>query len=297
MRTLIVFALLVGCGDDAAPSDAGSDAADASFDSAVDGDASDVIFSLEIHGEPWSDGQVVDWEFGFQGGTMIVPLVVFEDGVTAGETVEFTVRHAPDPDAPELFGEAAQFRGPFTYFFEVRADGERLVAGPILDQLGWSDLDGMRLIHTVDVRAARGNASRSYAIEMETRGPSPCDVFDIEDGGCSYYVIPGMATVSIVDPDPIYGSCVDGQGVRLDFVPDDMEAAVACAETTAFSELQLQQMFLVGSQHPPASCLDGVGLTEGAVVPALLRHIRVGTCSPSQIDLTMDTSACTEMCR
>lgn len=302
LRFSIAFALLAACGDSGSDADAATDAdsADGGVDARIDaepcGECDTVDFFVEVDGEPLTDGRVVDWVWGFQGGTMITPTLVFEGGVTEGETVEVVVRHDPDPDAPELFGEAADFQGPYTYFFDVWRNAGRLIVGPINDQLGWVDLDGMRLIHEVEVRAARGTTTRTSAIEMAAGEPSPCDVFELESGGCAYWLIPGTVSVAIGDPDPIYSSCTDARGVTLTFTPDSMDDAIACAETTPFGLLETSTFMTSSSYNPPASCLDEVGLTEGATLPATWRLIRTGTCSPSFLTLDADTSSCDEMC-
>ena len=302
MRILTALVLLLGCDDSTSGSDSGTDAgSDSAFDSAIDsepcGECDAVDFFVEVGGEPLADGRVVDWVWGFQGGTMITPTLVFTDGVTVGETIEVEVRHDPDPAAPELFGEGEDFRGPYTYFYEVYRNADRVVAGPIDDQLGWIDLDGMRLIHSVRVRAARGTTTRTAAIEMATSEPTPCDVFEIRRGECNYYLIPGTASITVGDPDPLYSTCTtDPRSVRMAFAPDDMDAAAACAESRGLS-LELEGMFTVfGGTQPPASCLDEAGLVDGTEVPATMWLIRNGTCTPITIHPDSDTSACDEMC-
>lgn len=303
MRLSIAILLAaLGCGDSGSSTDGGSDssrdapAIDSAIDAAPCGECDTVDFSVEVDGETLTDGLIVDWVWGFQGGTMITPTLVFDAGVTEGETVEVVVTHAPDPEAPELFGEAADFQGPFTYFFDVWRNDGRLIVGPINDQLGWVDLDGMRLIHEVEVRAARGTTTRTAAIELAESEPSPCDAFELESGGCAYYLIPGSVSVSVGEPDPIYSSCTDARGVTLTFTADAADDAIACADTTPFGLITTQVFMTSSSYNPPASCLDGVGLTEGATLPATWRLIRSGTCNPSYVTLDVDTSACDEMC-
>lgn len=301
MRFLIALALLIGCGTSSTGTDSGTDTRpdfDSSADTAPCGECDTVAFSVEVDGEPLTDGRVVDWVWGFQGGTMIVPLIVFDYGVSAGETVEVEVRHDPDPAAPELFGEGEDFRGPYTYFFDVRREDARMVAGPVNDQLGWVGLDGMRLLHTVDVRAASGTASRSAALEMAATEPDACEPFELESGGgggCPYRLIPGEVRVTVGDPDPLTSNCNDARGVSLEFTPDDPEDATACAELHSVDFGRLS--FTVGAgADPPSSCLDGVGMTDGSTARATVMVIERGGCSPRVFRLDADTSACTDMC-
>ena len=303
MRFWIVLVVLAGCGDSTPSTDAGTDTGvDSSFDSSIDsepcGECDTVDFSVEVDGEPLTEGRVVDWVWGFQGGTMITPTIVFQNGVTLGETVEVEVRHMPDPDAPDLFGEAEDFRGPYTYFFEVWRNDGRLIAGPIDDQLGWVELDGMRLIHSVQVRAARGTTTRSTAIELATHEPDACEPFELYSGGpgsCPYRLIPGDARVTVGDPDPDTGSCTNARGVSFEFTPDSPDEANACAEIRG-ANFDLLRFTVGAGMDPPAGCLDSVGLIDGATIRSTVMVIERGGCTPQLFRIEADTTACDEMC-
>jgi hypothetical protein len=127
-----------------------------------------------------------------------------------------------------------------------------------------------------------------------------CEPFPEIAGGCSYRSFPGLATVIAVEtPGPGEYSCTDASRVRMTFEPEDPAAAMACALTLSPGTAVLEEehrLFVGAGANPPTSCLDGIGVTVGADLPASLWIIERGGCSPTTFNLELDTSACTEQC-
>ena len=85
----------------------------------------------------------------------------------------------------------------------------------------------------------------------------------------------------------------------MTFEPEDPATAMACALTlspgTAVFEEEHRLVALAGA-NPPTSCLDGIGVTVGADLPASLWVIERGGCAPTAFMLDLDTSACSDQC-
>ena len=172
--SLLLLAFLA-CGDsDPNPVDGG--ALDAGGDSGTDSGpcatCTTLPFQVEFLGSGGAvaleDGAVVEWEWGFQGGTMITPRILFDEGVVeVGQEVRVEIRHAPDPSAPDAYGQVAEFPGVPLDLLVDRNDAGRLVLAPINDQLGWDDLDGTRLILSVAVRTGDERGTQSGAITLQ----------------------------------------------------------------------------------------------------------------------------------
>jgi hypothetical protein len=251
-------------------------------------------------GEPIAHprGEPFPWSWGAQGGTMIVPtFTVDAEQLRDGDTVLLTLRHEPDPDHPEAFGAVADF--PFQTTVETvwRTAGGRLVVGPVLDQLGWNDLDGVRLRLTAELRAEDGRVgalTETLAMVAEGTEDPACTAFATMGGGCTYRAFPGQATVTaITDPRPTEYACAGGRRVELSFAPDEADAAAAClASMGASLPTEPQRLTVYAGASPPVSCLEAAGVTVGSVYRAELWQIVRGGCAPSQFIVDVDLSAC-----
>ncbi len=253
-----------------------------------------------IDGEhvPHVAGERFPWEWGPQGGTMIVPALAFDPAeVAEGERVDVLLRHAPDPSAPEAFGQASDFPMSFTSAPVWLTPSGTPVVGPFFDQLGWSDLTGTRLILTVDATTERGREARVVTpLELTDAAPvdPACEPFLLVEQGCTYREIAGTATVTaLVEPDPSAYSCDGGRRSELEFVADDPEGAAACVESLSTSPIEPVQTLTVGAgAYPPLDCLTAAGVEVGASFRATLRVIVRGGCSPRIFRAEVDLTGC-----
>ena len=236
-----------------------------------------------------SDGFVASWVYGFQGGTMIVPWLLFDAGsVVEGELVRVELTHSPDPADPDAFGEVADFTS-LSLELEVQRDAEgRLVTSLIEDQIGWTDLDGTRLTMSATVRRGDDVAMHSGTILLMNPS-SPCDVFESSDSGCGYHHIPGTVTVSVGDASD---ACTEGRTIELAFQANDPEAAAACLETRG----SIFNPELTFERTASSACIEELGLTDGTF-GATLDVIYSGGCVPGNLRLDGDLEArCDALC-
>lgn len=305
MRSTAFYSLLAlslfGCGDsDPNPVDGGSlDAgSDAGSDAGPCTTCTELPFQVELRGQEGpillEDGAVASWQWGFQGGTMIIPRIVFEEGVVeVGQEVRVELGHAPDPSAPDAYGQVTEFPGMTVDAIVGRDSGGRLMLAPINDQLGWDDLDGTRLVLSVAVRSGDERGTRTGAISLQVPG-GPCDIFEQIGEGCRYHRIPGIAVASV---EPTEGVCMDAQRVELLFIPNAEDAATECAMELGFAPLQTDYTFTSSSGFdPPLACLDALSLGTGARVPAHVELIASGGCTPVSFVLDDDDGSCAELC-
>ncbi|MGE0788122.1 MAG: hypothetical protein AB7S26_20795 [Sandaracinaceae bacterium] len=286
--------LLTGCGGDDWPTTDGSVGDTITF--TVEAATPDGVRPVATTGDA-----LLSWEWGFQGGTMIQPVLVLDPSqVRVGTTLDVVLRHTPDPAAPDRFGQIAGFPELRMSTEVYRAEDGRLVVGPFQDQIGNSELDGLRLTLSIEVSSSRHRpASWSTTVELAPMMTNTsCEPFAVIDAGCTYREIPGVAMVALEAPLPSESSCTDATRVRLTFAPDDPTLASACATSLGWTDEALLQdrTFTVSGSNPPTSCLDEVGLTEGASVPASVWIIERGTCPPAELQLQLDATACTEQC-
>ncbi|MFK8003440.1 MAG: hypothetical protein AB8H86_27965 [Polyangiales bacterium] len=302
MRSTAFFSLialsLFGCGDppDPTPFDGGTP--DAGSDAGPCDECTPLPFQVELRGQEGpvvlEDGVVASWEWGFQGGTMITPRIVFDEGVVEdGQEVSVQISHSPDPNAPDTYGEVTEFPGVSINASVGRDSGGRLLLAPINDQLGWDDLDGTRLVLSVTVRTGNEQGTQTGAISLQVP-EGPCDIFEQTGDGCRYYQIPGIAVANV---EPTEGVCMDPQRVALEFLPNAEEAAAECATELGFAPLRTDFTYTLSSGFdPPLACLDALSLATGARVPAHVALIAAGGCSPINFRIDADDGSCSELC-
>ena len=173
--SLLLVSLALGCaGQSAAPVDA------AMPDDAYDGGPPPgVEIGLRADGAvftPWHDGETVPLVWGLQGGVMVTPAVAIDGHLVSATdpTLEISITNIdPATGMPMSFPGYGPVRGIF-----ARLD-QRLVNGPIQDQLGWTDMAGQH----VRLRAHVGGMGLSLDGEVEvvlgSAGPGP------RGGGCT----------------------------------------------------------------------------------------------------------------
>lgn len=230
---------------------------------------------------PYAEDHLAIYEWGFQGGTMILPIVAVPLAVAGDERCfVVTLRHLPDPDAPDRFGSAASWPE-LTLELETTVEGDVAITAPIFDQLGDSSLDGMRLLLEVTVRGSSFALRETVAVEVIGNGPAVCRELESTGGGggCAYRLVPGEGVVTAIEPyepGPGVEACPDAQRVTVRFDPTDPEAAV-CYQSV-LSDPVMTEVVLGDGRLPPGACTSE--WTVGSRVPMELSVIEGGTCIP-----------------
>ncbi len=282
MLSLTVFAL-GACGDDdtatvdADMTDTNADASDASLDTSEyeppdcrefrgsDGPPTVTLEIGDLTGgtfNAFTEDQEVGWVWGFQGGTMIQPVVRLPSSVGGG-CLEIALNNDPHPDHEADYAMFADFPGMTDRVPMLPFEGA-FVSGPFLNQLAWDELDGYL---TVDV-TARGEdfvAAGSVRIKVTNTEEGVCAELPLSGEGCVYQDVGGSVLITDI---------VDGVARFEDFQPTNPEAA-ECV-TGGFTS---------GSQAIPETC-EGLGLAVvGERFQAIRRQIVAGTCTPVEYQL------------
>ncbi len=158
---------------DAATDTSGDATADASTDASSPETG---LFTLSAYGTTeelgiGDEGQI-PYMWGFQGGTMIRPLIIFSEdaGVALGDALTVVFRHEPDPNAPEDYLVDDAYTT-FSIDSPVTESDGRLILGPFNDQLNWVAIDGARLVLHVTIRQLDATLSRSLAVYLDDSDP------------------------------------------------------------------------------------------------------------------------------
>ena len=291
LRMLLMLALLLPACDDGGGGGGGST-------DAGPGPAPDVIdFTLMAERQDaelvaLQDGGEAPYVWGLQGGTMLRPAFRLAAAQwEVGDVFKIGIKRAPDPAAPDAYGDIGDF-DPLQIEAEAwRDDDQRLYLGPFNDQLGWDELAGRRLIYEVSLE--RGSARGSARLALTLASPQadgPCAEFESTGGGCSYRRLPGTLRVTRVDDVAL--RCADGVYPSGTFTPSP--AAQACADSLPFSQGLLTAEHQIGAGS--RQCLADEAVVVGAELPATADVIERGTCSPWVVALDRDLSACGEGC-
>lgn len=244
----------------------------------------------------------VPWQWGFQGGTMIRPVLLFPtDGpVAPDDEVVVRVWHEPDPAAPETF----RVPSAFTYQeFGVYAYEEqgRIWVGPLDDQLGNESLTGIQLRLIVQLSFDAQRYVKTLHITAPDRDPTvdPCLPYAPglgESGGCLYAEVPVQMTLTEVAANPNLGACdTDAADLMATFQPADDDAR-ACFAAAGYDRLIADDQTPVPVAHAPAAldCLTEEGVVVGEQRTGTYTFIVQGTCSP---DLSLSWSDMPAICR
>lgn len=111
---------------------------------------------------------LADFSWGFQGGAMIEPVIVIDGHLAEGDEVCLFVelRNTPDPDHPDATGDLEDFERYDAPIFFVRRDDGQLHSDPILDQIGYSNPAGVRMILQATVRGEDFAASHWLPLKI-----------------------------------------------------------------------------------------------------------------------------------
>lgn len=277
---------LVACDDGGDARDGGSDMGAVDAGGAVE---FEVVVEEENGLVPIDDGATVVFQWGFQGGTMIRPGVLVPAQAVEGlDEVRLTVRHRPDREHPDAYGDAGDFAG-VVLDLDVRPyDADRRLIGPVDQQLGWADLAGVRLELDVTITAPTFEARQLVRLAIEGDA-TPCDAFPESGMSCVYRSVPGIFTVSAHAPAP---DCPDAVVPMVAFEPHGAEAG-RCLEWSGLGELAARPVPWPGLEGgADADCLDELGLGPTGSAPGEIALQVNGTCSPITIEPFEDFSAC-----
>lgn len=199
---------------------------------------------------PYEDGGDAVYEFGFQGGAMILPTLQVPAAATATETcVQVVLRHREDPAHPGAAGDAPGFV--FRLTDPMRRDGDVAWIGPLQDQIGWDAPDGRRLVLEAEVRGVDFAYRGEVAIRLvDADGWDECDTIPTQFRfGCEYVTMGGALTVDAVGDTTGLG-CDDLVSVTTTLTPEEPipDGCLTLTRTQEFSR----------------GCVDEHGLTEGA---------------------------------
>lgn len=242
----------------------------------------------------FEDDPQVLFQWGPQGGVMILPVIGVPLAVAGDDDcLEITLDHAPDPAAPEAFGDVGDFP-PTTYQIAGEISEEAMWTEPLFDLIGERSLEGTRLLLEVTVRGRSFAVRETVALEVIAAGPLVCrELASTGDGGCAYRVIPGEGVLESIAPyEPPSGelACPDPRQIRVRFEPTDPETEVCYRDwiDEPVSDVRIGPYQL----HPPSRCV--AELTVGTRVPMELRVIEGGTCQPVVYELQLP--GCEDAC-
>ena len=234
----------------------------------------------------------VGWEWGSQGGTMVLPALraPADFPFTVNQGVRVRLQHRAVPGEEAAFARVAAEYHDVTLDTFVNAEpGGGFLIPALFDQLGYDTLDGVVLELEVSVVGYTGSIRRVLRLGAVAPTPppdpmDPCVAFapDLGGRGCVYANIPLEATITRRD------SC---EGAACACVPTTPlvtfaltnAAAVACLESREWTAQQAvdaaNRNGALGPAAPP-ECWEAWGVSAGAVVPATLGVQIDGTCSP-----------------
>lgn len=225
---------------------------------------------------PWVDGGDAVYTFGFQGGSMIQPVIRLPAELAGDGCVRIETRHSRDPaypDAPE--DELDSFaRATFYDIFAPAGDGF-ITAGPLDDQIGWRAPDGVHLILTITASTTTWTRTRTLHLRVvDEDGFQECDLVPGQGlTGCTYRVFEGVATVESIDR--LDGAtCDDRLPVHYQFAANDADHAECIDETrTETTDLRHSVEISLG-------CIRQYGLDVGETFGMQWRLASTDRCPP-----------------
>jgi hypothetical protein len=316
LSTVFVL-LLAACGEmpaepsaDSGTTDSGTTSPDASTpDSSAplpDGSPADCFSLTYSTGEPvaavmlgemqgetfarYADTGHAEFEWGFQGGTMITPSIAIPPEVAGeGDCVQITLENVEDPEyAGTTEGLQEYFPAGGVDIYRLGSDG---LSEPLFDQIAWDDPTGWHILLRATVRGVDFALTETVAIEIDPPSdiPAQCQALPTAGDGCLYRQIPGTAMITMNEASPS-GSCPDPRAVFGIFTPTD-PSHTECYTDFATSIAEPLQMY-VGYDAPPSACIDDYD--TGSSIPAILEVVVSGFCEPYRLQI--DLPACADAC-
>ncbi len=304
---------LVGCPatDDDRPLDADAAAADAATPDAADpgpidagteadgGAAGPLTVLFGDAEDAWltADDGRAPYVWGFQGGTMVRPVIVIDHpDFVAGQDVFVQIEHTPDPAAPEAYAVEGDFER-FTLELPLQETPAGLATGALDDQLGWDELAGSRLQFTATVEGLDATWSRPLELYLHEAGDHPCDPIsepsELEGSPCRVAVYRGDVVLDDVQPrdsarcEPL---TLVGDG-PFEPAPGDACAPRLGIEASWYTAVEIERPDF----GPPLStrCAADLGIVPGARVPGALRIDYGLGCDPRpRVTLDVNTADC-----
>lgn len=246
--------------------------------------------------EPWVDGQHVTYQWGFQGGTMIVPSFLAPASIddTTDETACVVVEITNGGDAFTGFRTLAQT----TY---ATRDSRGLFLAAFFDQLGTADFPaGTPLELDVVIRGTAGASHAHLSLVLDPPGtglPAECDALPTSGSGCTYVDVPATAVVTTLRTPTaadleINAQCPAGLDTthyaEFTVTLDSPYGACGTAPVGA-------QVLTTGGYLVPDTCFDTLGLSEGSSFPVVVQTQIRGTCSPTILRVP-STESCLATC-
>ena len=263
------------------------------------------FWSNQQHVGPVDEQQEALWVWGFQGGTMVRPEIVFYDDVEIyeGEELEIVIRNEvlPDSEKPDAFDPAF---GEYRMRGLVVADNETgaLTLGPFDNQLGWDSLAGLNMRFSVEVSTFTGDLTfEVQLVDILSREVEKCSAFrpaqaSSPDDTCVYVTLPGSVVIADVETVNYIDACgEDAALVYGSFLPED-PAASACLDAyvaIGWPDPTFESFPVELPLDATQSCLAENGVEAGAENAAEYVMGVVGYCNPPvALYWTEDLSAC-----
>lgn len=233
----------------------------------------------------------VAWEWGLQGGTMVLPALraPADFPFTVNQGVRVRLQHRAVPGEEAAFARVAAEYHDVTLDTFVNAEpGGGFIIPTLFDQLGYETLDGVVLELELRVVGYTGSIRRVLRLVAVAPTPTPdpmdpCVAFapDLGGGGCVYANIPLEATVVGFDACVGCDACTP-TAAQATFAVTDAQAVACLVSREWTAESVAESLTRAGPLVPSAApeCLTAWGAAVGATLPAFAPVQIEGTCSP-----------------
>lgn len=234
----------------------------------------------------WQDGDDVFYEWGPQGGTMLVPILKFPATFTApNEVLSLQFKQTIETDQAELKEEFERF---FSTYNTSAPVNEELMTAPIFLQLGRRDLNGATF--TIELTAVNPSSQLlRRTVTVHVKGlyqfPGPqCDYLPVNAISCRYRQFQARAQVlPFNDSLDAHADCdLIDLNYRITGLKTENDTACLIAPINT-GLMRTDQVF--------KACLVDSGLNVmDASFDLVYGESFVGTCSPTLIELPVVSS-------
>ena len=232
------------------------------------------------------------WAWGFQGGSMVRPELVFHENVEVYDSEEFDViirnEVLPDSEDPDAFDPAFQeYRMRGTVFIDEHSG--RAVLGPFDNQLGWDSLEGLHMKFSIEVIGFSGRLVHEVRlVDILSREAEKCAAYlpatlATSETACLYARLPGSVRVTNIETDDFSETCAGNNALVYGaFVPDAPETS-ACLEAyiaAGWPDPTTDSFPVELNVNATQACLSENGLRENAEGAAQYLMGVSGNCNP-----------------